>query len=215
MALVPAGEFLYGGDELYVPNGEVVQRLSLPAFYMDKYEVTVSRYANFLQVSKRKQPEYWNQASQMRAGSRPVIGVDWYDADAYCRHYGKRLPTGQEWEKAARGTDGRKYPWGNDEPSGRYTNHGAGYDMYPDNPYSGLTEVGSFDDGKSPFGIYDLAGNVWEWTNTDDSAVVEVKEVRGGSWHDGPSIIRSTRRMTVEPSSRAMVGGFRCVQDGK
>lgn len=102
MVLVPAGEFLYGDDN---------QRLSLPAFYMDKYEVTVSRYASFLQASGRKQPEYWNQASQVSAGDRPVIGVDWYDAYTYCHQYAKRLSTEQEWEKAARGTDGRKYPW--------------------------------------------------------------------------------------------------------
>lgn len=76
MMFVSAGEFLYGDDN---------QRMSLPAFYMDKYEVTVSRYASFLQAGGHKQPEYWDQASQVSAGDRPVIGVDWYDADAYCR----------------------------------------------------------------------------------------------------------------------------------
>ena len=110
MVLVPAGHFLYGDDN---------ERKSLPAFYMDKYEVTVSRYASFLRASTRKKPDYWDQASQVNAGNRPVIGVDWYDADAYCHQYGKRLPTEQEWEKGARGADGRTYPWGNAEPSGR------------------------------------------------------------------------------------------------
>ena len=113
MVLVVAGEFLYG---------EQKERVSLPGFYMDKYEVTVKRYASFLQVSGLKQPAYWNQASQAGAENRPVIGVDWFDADVYCRHYGKRLPTEQEWEKAARGTDGRTYPWGNEAPSSRYAN---------------------------------------------------------------------------------------------
>ena len=159
MMLVPAGEFLYGDDN---------QRLSLPAFYMDKYEVTVSRYASFLQASGRKQPEYWNQVSQVSAGDRSVIEVDWYDAYTYCRQYAKRLPTEQEWEKAARGTDGRTYPWGNDEPSERYANFGKEWDNLN---YESelLTAVGSYEDGKSPFGIYDLAGNVWEWTSTGGS----------------------------------------------
>jgi formylglycine-generating enzyme required for sulfatase activity len=221
MMLVLAGEFLYGDDN---------QRISLPAFYMDKYELTVSRYASFLQASGRMQPEYWNQASLVSAGDRPVIGVDWYDAYTYCRQYAKRLPTEQEWEKAARGTDGRKYPWGNDEPSDRYANFGKEWDNLN---YESelLTAVGSYEDGKSPFGIYDLAGNVWEWTSTGgiyDLAgnVWEwtstggvnhlVKVVRGGSWHDGPSNLRSARPHVVEPSIRtSWTGGFRCVQDGK
>lgn len=205
MVFVPAGEFQYGEDN---------QRMSLPAFYMDKYELTVNRYASFLQASGRKQPEYWSQASQVSAGDRPVIGVDWYDADTYCRQYAKRLPTEQEWEKAARGTDGRKYPWGNDEPSDRYANFGKNWDN-PNNFYSGLTAVGSYEDGKSPFGIYDLAGNVWEWTSTGDSNIVMVKVVRGGSWHDGPRNIRSATQNVVEPSFRGPRSGFRCVQDGK
>lgn len=210
MVLVPAGEFLYGDDN---------QRLSLPAFYMDKYELTVSRYTSFLQASGRKQPEYWNQVSQVSAGDRPVIGADWFDADIYCRHYEKRLPTEQEWEKAARGTDGRKYPWGNEEPGNRYANFGkkwANLNYYSER----LTAVGSYEDGKSPYGIYDLAGNVWEWTSTDDDNNI-VKVVRGGSWHEGADShfsmvnLRSAKRNVVVPSFRGPSGGFRCVQDGK
>ena len=201
MVFVVMGEFLYSDDN---------ERMSLSAFYMDKYEVTVSRYASFLQTSGRKQPEYWNQASQVSAENRPVIGVDWYDADAYCRQYGKRLPTEQEWEKAARGTDGREYPWGNDEPSDRYANYGKEWANNLDYYNERLMAVGSYEDGKSPFGIYDLAGNVWEWTSSDYGNMV--KEVRGGSWHDGPRNVRSASRNVVEPSFRGAVNGFRCVQ---
>jgi len=112
MVLVPAGEFLYGDNN---------QRLSLPAFYIDKYEVSTRLYAAFIRDTRRAQPSDWSQqVALVGSGDRPVVNVTWHDADAYCRHYGKRLPTEQEWEKAARGTDGRKYPWGNEEPSSRH-----------------------------------------------------------------------------------------------
>lgn len=94
MVLVSAGEFLYGSDN---------QRWSLPAFYMDKYEVTTKLYAKFLQATSRKQPKYWNQAIATSVGDRLVIGVTWHDAEAYCQHYGRRLPREQEWEKVIRG----------------------------------------------------------------------------------------------------------------
>src|SRR5207237_762314 len=99
MMLVPAGEFLYGEDN---------QRMLLPAFYMDKYEMTTKLYAVFLQASGWQEPNNWDEVSLVKDSNRPVISVYWKDADAYCRYYGKRLPTEQEWEKAARGYDGRK-----------------------------------------------------------------------------------------------------------
>ena len=204
IVLVPAGEFQYGVNN---------QRLSLRDFYMDKYEVTTGRYAGFLQASGRKQPRYWNRASQVSAGDRPVIGVDWSDADAYCRHYGKRLPIEQEWEKAARGIDGRKYPWGNDEPTSRHANFRKG------NQYRGfmnfysevLTAVGSYEDGKSPYGIYDLAGNVWEWTGSDHDS--KSKVLRGGSWFYDADLLRAPFRFWQGPRYRHFDIGFRCVQD--
>jgi len=203
MVLVPAGEFLYGGYN---------QRLSLPAFYMDKYEITTSRYAKFLQETGRTRPEYWSQVSQVSAGDRPVIGVDWHDADAYCRQYGKRLPTEQEWEKAARGTDGRTYPWGNEEPTSRHANFdkpsASGINYYSDR----LQPVGSYEDGKSPYGIYDLAGNVWEWTSSDEGSD---KVLRGGSWGPNAKYLRSTYRLGNLPSFRNISIGFRCVQDAR
>jgi len=201
MVLVSAGEFLYGDNN---------QRMMLPAFYMDRYEVTVSRYASFLQVSGLQQPRYWNQTSQVSAGDRPVIGVDWYDADAYCRRYGKRLPTDQEWEKAARGTGGRKYPWGDEEPTNRHANFGkdlrGNYNIYSDK----LVGVGSFDDGKSPYGIYDLAGSVSEWTSSSEG---EYKVIRGGSWDYNAVFLRATIRSWLPPTTRGDTYGFRCVQD--
>jgi len=200
MVLVAAGEFLYGEDN---------ERMSLPAFYMDKYEVTVSRYAAFLQTTGRQEPEYWNQRRQAGAENKPVIGADWDDAYAYCHQYGKRLPTQEEWEKAARGIDGRKYPWGNAEPTDQYANYGREFSPELNYYSERLTPVGSYENGKSPFGVYDLAGNVWKWTSSDYQGL---KYVRGGSWHDGTRNIASATRNTAERSTRVTVNGFRCVQ---
>lgn len=203
MMLVPAGEFLYGEDN---------QTMSLSAFYMDKYEVTVSRFANFLQAGGRQHPKYWDQASQASEGDRPVMGVDWYDADAYCHQYGKRLPTEQEWEKAARGTDGREYPWGNADPTPDQANFGKTHQYHDGiNLYREvLSGVGSYRDGKSPYGIDDLAGNVWEWTSSYGGSTQKV--CRGGSWLNDGSSLRSVTRERLAPSERQLSLGFRCVQ---
>jgi formylglycine-generating enzyme required for sulfatase activity len=204
MAFVPAGKFLYGDRN---------EPMSLPAFYMDKYEVTVSRYAHFLQMTGHREPKYWDQARQVNAGNRPVIGVDWFDADAYCRQYGKRLPTEQEWEKAARGADGREYPWGNDEPTSIQANFGKTHQYHEGiNFYSDvLTAVGSYEDGKSVYGIYDLSGNVWEWTSTYPDSPQKV--CRGGSWLNDASSLRSLNRERLNPSERHLSVGFRCMQE--
>ena len=159
MVLVPAGEFTMGSE--YAPNERPPHQVYLDPFYIDKYEVTTARYGQFLQATAEQPPPYqWNNVNLADDAERPVIGVAWADADAYCRWAGKRLPTEAEWEKAARGTDERRYPWGNEEPTNDQANFGRsggwkGYGM--------LTTVGGFEAGKSPYGVYDLAGNVWEW----------------------------------------------------
>ena len=212
MLLVPAGEFLYGDDK---------RRVTLNAFYMDKYEVTTNLYAEFMRATGREAPEYWNGVSLASHGDRPVVGVDWSDADAYCRQYGKRLPTEQEWEKAARGTDGRKYPWGNEEPSSRYANYGKDYseNFYNDR----LTPVGNYEAGASPYGIQDMAGNAWELTSSEyafSSKASKVlgfsssKVIRGGSWNSEASFLRSATPniYVLSPRIRSTYG-FRCAQD--
>jgi formylglycine-generating enzyme required for sulfatase activity len=201
MALVPAGEFLYGDNN---------QRMSLPAFYMDKYEVTTRLYAIFMQATGHEAPGRWNEVSKVNDGDRPVIGVAWHDADAYCRHYGKRLPTEEEWEKAARGTDGRKYPWGNEEPNRSL----ASYDRDGNRAwqgYSTLATVESYETGKSPYGLYNMAGNVWEWTSSDYDSSNKV--YRGGSWGDSAAGLHASIRPRRTPTDGANSLGFRCAQD--
>ena len=201
MILVPTGEFPYGDNN---------QCLSLHGFYMDKYEVTTARYAQFLQASGREVPSALNEIL-VNDGKRPMNGVNWYEAGAYCRYYGKRLPTEQEWEKAARGTDGRIYPWGNEEPTKRHANFGKCCDW---KGYSGtFTVVGSLEAGASRYGIYDMAGNVGHWTSSDYDS--NKKVIRGESWASDANHLRSTSRSWNGASLRDGYStvGFRCVQD--
>lgn len=201
MVLIPAGEFLYGGKN---------QPVSLAAFYMDKFEVTTALYAAFMEATGRVAPKWWSEVSQVNDGDRPVIGVTWHDADTYCRHYGKRLPTEQEWEKAARGTDGRTYPWGNEEPNPSL----AKYGKLSWEGYSTLATVKSYEGGKSPYGIYNMAGNVWEWTSSDHEKE-GIKVLRGGSWSAQGTDLRSADRERGLPRGSGYRIGFRCVQDAK
>jgi formylglycine-generating enzyme required for sulfatase activity len=218
--LVPAGTFAMGDDE-NSPRHDV----SLDSYYMDTNEVTTSRYAKFLEATgQTSRPEYWRELNLASRGDRPVIGVNWHEANAYCRWAGKRLPTEAEWEKAARGTDGRTYPWGNQEPSTRLANFGKPQtNAYRD----GLAPVGSHEAGRSPYGINDLAGNVSEWVadwyvedlpadvawNPTGPASGKGKVIRGGGWDDPPTRVLSAKRFYASPGNRADDIGFRCAQD--
>lgn len=201
MILVPEGEFLYGDDK---------RRKSLEAFYMDQYEVSTAQYAKFMAAAGAEAPGAWPKSVLVRNGQKPVVGVSWNDATAYCRHYGKRLPTEEEWEKAARGTDGREYPWGNNEPTSRHANFDKCCEF---NNYGILVNVGSLDEDKSPYGIYDMAGNVSEWTSSDYYGNGEYKVIRGGSWIDyALDVLRSSNRKSGTPTG-GLNTGFRCAQD--
>jgi formylglycine-generating enzyme required for sulfatase activity len=148
MVLVPEGEFTMGsnkGDEDEKPAHQV----TLKAFYIDTFEVTTKRYQVFMNDSGRGEPKYWSQTIPVSQAEKPVVGVTWNDAEAYCEYYGRRLPTEAEWEKAARGTDGRIYPWGNDAPTSRHANFDSdGTKTFNDfNNYGVLTAMGSRDRG--------------------------------------------------------------------
>jgi len=209
MMMVPTGEFLYGDNN---------QRLSLPdfysAFYLDKYEVSTRLYSAFIQATRHEEPKDWaQQIALVSQGDRPVVNVTWHDAEAYCRYYGKRLPTEQEWEKAARGTDGRIYPWGNEEPTSRHASFEMVH-MFSKNGYGTLAMVGSHEAGASPYGIHDLVGNVFEWTSSDYDKFHKV--VRGGSWNlYAPVRFRSADRAGGYPTAQHASIGFRCAQDAR
>lgn len=221
MALVQAGEFTMG-HEKWEADEKPVHRVFLDAFYMDKYEVTTARYARFMQETGRAEPAQWKDVNPTTDGERPVVGVTWHDADAYCRHYGRRLPTEAEWEKAARGTDERLFPWGNEEPTHRHASFGVAWFGYET-----LLPAGSLEAGRSPYGIYDLAGNAWEWVsdwydmnyyknspdrNPTGPSRGGSKVLRGGSWYNMLYDLRSTNRNYFVPTKQLFDLGFRCVQ---
>jgi formylglycine-generating enzyme required for sulfatase activity len=222
MAVVPAGEFIMGSS-MGEADEQPVHWVYVETFLMDKYQVSVSQYARFLDATSQEAPPDWSIMNRSQHQKRPIANVDWPEAKAYCTWAGKRLPTEAEWEKAARGTDGRTYPWENEHPTKFFAN--VSRDNW--NNHGALTPVGTFEGGKSPYGIYDMAGNVWEWVNdwydpdyykTSPSKnptgppTGEAKVIRGGSWGSRPDALRSTNREIHSPSFRGLGTGFRCAK---
>ncbi|MDF0665087.1 MAG: SUMF1/EgtB/PvdO family nonheme iron enzyme [Nitrospira sp.] len=227
MVLIPAGEFWMGSPDSEGRKDEHPRhQIYLDGFYMDKFEVTVARYTEFVRAKNRPKPGYWDQVDSSKHWNLPVVGVNWDDAKAYCEWAGKRLPTEAEWEKAARGTDGRTYSWGNEGPTARLANFAKGLTTraYKE----GLAPVDSYEAGNSPYGLHHMAGNVWEWTadwydetyyiksparNPTGPASGLFRVVRGGSWSYEPDVLRSAYRHKDLPTSRSDSIGFRCAQD--
>ena len=223
MVFVPAGEFTMGSNEWW-PKSQPEHKRFLPAFYIDKYEVTNKKYKKFAEATKRIPPPNWtNGEFPEERTNHPVIFVSWYDANDFCKWEGKRLPTESEWEKAARGTDKRTFPWGDKfEPKRGNMPQLGKNDTMP---------VGSFENGKSPYGAYDMAGNVWEWTSdwfkpypgnthADENYGEKYKVVRGGSWYDctyykcGISA-PAYNRIFFNPMTMNNNFGFRCAKDAE
>jgi serine/threonine-protein kinase len=223
MVLVPAGKFTMG-SETGDANEKPVHQVYLDTFYIDKFEVTNARYRKCVLADKCKAPlqnvsylrtDYYDSS---QFDNYPVIFVNWDMARAYCAWRSARLPTEAEWEKAARGTDRRIYPWG-----GGIDNTYANYNQF----VGDTTAVGSYENGKSSYGAYDMAGNVWEWVSDwfqdnyyitqGDNAVNpqgpksgESRVLRGGSFYYRDYFARTANRGWSNPMDVGSGFGFRC-----
>ena len=219
---VPAGEFMMGSEDYDDEGSEdyddekPVHRVRLTrGFWLSKCQVTNAQYRRFCEATSREFPSHGNQGD-----GHPVVCVSWDDAVAYCEHYGLQLPTEAQWEYAARGPEGRVYPWGNKWDRRRCCNEenkGPGEWTHP---------VGSFAAGASWCGALDMAGNVWEWCgdryqeryytvspeeDPPGPASGEYRVVRGGGWLSNATICRSASRLRSEPAKRLNGDGFRPV----
>lgn len=241
MVLVPAGEFMMGRnakDEVtacsenfesdcqlsWFLDEEPVHQVNIDAFYIDKYEVTNALYRECEKegvcdppklTASNTHPDYY---SNPEFDHYPVINVNWNQAKAYCEWSDARLPTEAEWEKAARGTDDRMYPWG-DQLDDTFAN----YHWHVED----TTAVGSYENGKSPYGVYDMAGNVWEWVNSlhksypydandgrESTTASGDRVMRGGSWgQDGDNSVSTSYRMAYDANHTNIDLGFRCAKD--
>jgi formylglycine-generating enzyme required for sulfatase activity len=219
---IPAGEFLYG---------EKQQRLSLDRFYIARYPITNAQYQTFIDAGGYEDEHWWSglkkpapEKPSWSQANRPRETVDWYEAVAFCRWlsqqlgYEIRLPTEQQWEKAARGTDGWEYPWGEGYRAGYANVYEKGAKAGPSD-LGQTSAVGLYPQGVSPDGVMDLAGNVWEWClnkyeNPEDITIDESGDhrvLRGGAWYDGPENARAADRDGNSPDNRYNGRGFRVV----
>ncbi len=239
MVLVPAGEFRMGSDRTdRQADGDErpARQVRLDAFYIARTEVTYQDYQWFLSQlvghAGCHHEEAWQKdhrpelpLEDLGDMDHPIMGIDWYDAYAFCSWAGTRLPTEAEWEKAARGTDGRIYPWGSEWDPSRANARGK------KDGFARSSPVGSFPSGASPYGALDMAGNAWEWVANyyRRSAYTKSKSkpgrapewglfhtIRGGSWANNPEDLRSaerSKRNKSAPVIRYIDVGFRCAAD--
>ncbi|HPY74569.1 MAG: SUMF1/EgtB/PvdO family nonheme iron enzyme [Planctomycetes bacterium] len=236
MIYIPKGEFLMGNDNTEY-NQAPTHIVYLDDYFIDKYLVTNKQYALFLQAmsefdthptiwchpdepwDKTHIPQFWYR-TEWTQDDYPVVGLDWWDAYAYTKWAGKSLPTEAEWEKAARGPEGNRYPWGNDPPSVDLCNYNI--------RYSHTTSVKLFPKGRSYYGCYDMAGNVGEWCvdwydpeyykkslriNPRGASVGTARVVRGGHWAcDAYQLQTTTRFHELSPNDYNPRTGFRCIK---
>lgn len=237
MVYIPAGEFTIGSNDVdtnalakefgakqlvFFENEKPVRKIFLKDFYIGKFEITNKEYKLFIAESGHKPPVHW-KSGMFKTGKdiHPVINITWFDADAYCKWAGKRLPAEEEWEKTARGPDGSQYPWGNN------------FDKKKANLSKGhTTQVGSMSEDKSYYGVYDLGGNVMEWTGSwykpYPGSTFQSKDfgekyrvLKGGygsvagHYNLGNFYSRGSFRNYFPPTGKGIDVGFRCAKDKK
>ena len=219
---IPAGKFVFGNDD-GLENERPRRAMRGRPFAINRTEVTNRQYGRFVQATGHR-PAFYANHPLLGLDDRPVVGVSWGDADAFCRHYGLVLPSEQQYERAARGTKGAAFPWGDAPPDETRTNSGADACCSGDarDGYPMTAPAESFVRGASGEGVLNLVGNVWEWTrdpyapyesgNTVESAVA-FRVLRGGSWNSDPSHLTTTYRLAYDPEFRFSAnGGVRCVR---
>ncbi len=223
MIMIPQGEFTMGGKD---HRDETPHQVVLDAYYIDTYEVSNAKYREFMKATQHSAPAYWDDP-RLNKPAQPVVGVSWYDANAYCEWEGKRLPTEAEWERAAKGLENAHFPWGHKiEPARANYGQNVGKTM----------PVDSYPNGVSSFGVYNMAGNVFEWVSDWYSPTYfqvsqalnpqgpssgfnfanqgPVKVLKGGSWLAPQTSLHTSHRFWNQPDNNSYgVGlGFRCAR---
>jgi len=241
MVMIPAGEFVQGNDSIDALDNEIpTHKVYIDTYCIDRYPVTCGQYREFIAAGGYANPDWWSEAgwqwlqveqvtqplywhSDRSYDDHPVCGVSWYEAEAYSRFVGKRLPTEAEWEKAAswdaQANRRRTYPWGEEFPTDEYCNC--------DRLIATTTPVDAYPNGQSAYGLFDTLGNVWEWTASwfapyqgfQSYPYIGYSQVyfdnqhrvlKGGSWATRPWALRSSFRNWYYPSVRQIFAGFRC-----
>jgi len=230
MVLIPEGPFIMGSTEEdirwaakqfhsesldWYRDETPAHSVSLPAFQIDKFEVTFGDYTAYM-AATGKHPPREIENSRLNHPRQPVVSVSWQEAKDYCLWAKKRLPTEAEWEKAARGTDRRHYPWGNEPDALNANIRGRG------DSYRNTSLGGKFPEGASPYGVMDMSGNVWEWTedwlqpypdndHANEFYGKKFKVIKGGSWDSNLDLARPAVRGKALPDQKKNYIGFRCV----
>lgn len=218
MVYVPGGEFMmgYGAGEL---QERPAHKVAVNSFFIDRNEVTCEEYSIFISATGHRAPKWWENGHYPEGyARRPVTGIDWDDANAYAAWAGKRLPAEEEWEFAARGTDGRRYAWGNEWRPNMANDISS--------KLAHTTDVGSYPAGASPFGANDMIGNAWEWTASDyvpypggqlpvNNLAGPLKTIRGSSFGGDQDHATATFRLgwPARDEKNYSRTGFRCVKD--
>ncbi len=209
---------LFNTDRHALGPENPAHNVEIDSFYIDTHEVSHGNYMEFVKTNKVRKPLFWNNPN-FNNYKQPVVGISWQEAQSYCTWKGGRLPTEAEWEKASRGRRSVDYPWGNEPPDNTKLNFNQ--------EIKKTTPVGSYEAGKSDYGVYDLAGNISEWIydwhlaefylfspkrNPTGPQKGQYKVIRGGNWRNNAEDVKMVYRNATIPSIRKKTLGFRCAQ---